>query len=196
MSESISIFEPDDSNTESNKNYLDINHHSLDPSNILINPIEETFVDLIKKIILNDELKKKFVLVINEETLSIVNKIMSLTPNTFTDIENSIKEIVKDKKIDSNDIPQLIILLQTLYQVIYGIKNTQFDVSKIAEITASILKFLITILVEEKKININKDDKEYFYKYSFILIDSCVSLLSFSKSIKQKGCWKSIFCGN
>jgi hypothetical protein len=48
-------------------------------------------------------------------------------------------------------------------------------------------------MVLERKIKVEKENEEEFYKETDILIDSCVSLLSFPKSIKTKGCIKRFF---
>lgn len=162
-------------------------------ANIVVTMIEYSLSDIIKNILLSDEQKKKYSIIINDENIAIINKIISLTPNTFNDIETSVKEIIKDGKINTSDIPQLIILVQRIYQVIYELKNTKFDAIKRAEISSKVLKFIIHVLVEERKIKIQKEDEEKFFKETDILIDSCVSLLSFPKSIKTKKCLKSIF---
>jgi hypothetical protein len=61
----------------------------IDASNVAVNLIEETFVELIKKIFINEEFKKKYTIFINEENLNIINKIISQTPNIFNDIEEN-----------------------------------------------------------------------------------------------------------
>ena len=165
----------------------------IDARNVAVNLIEETFVELIKKIFINEEFKKKYTIFINEENLNIINKIISQTPNIFNDIEKSIKEIINDGKINSNDVPQLIILVQIIYQVVYNINDSNINSSKRIEFTANILKFLIKVLVIERKINIEKDKEDEFYKQTDLLIDSCVSLLNYSKAIKPKSCLKSLF---
>lgn len=167
---------------------------TLDPSaNIIVTMIEYSLSDIIKNILLSDEQKKKYSIIIDEENIAIINKVISLTPNTFNDIEKSVKEVIKDGKINTNDIPQLIILVQRIYQVVYEIKNTKFDTTKRAEITSKILKFIIHVLVQERKIKIEKNEEEEFFKQTDLLIDSCVGLLSFPKTIKTKGCLKSLF---
>ena len=170
------------------------NSTAFDQSNIIVKILEDTLLDFIKKIIVDEELKKKYTIVLNDEVLDIINKILSKTPNTFNDIEKSIKEVISDGKINSSDIPQLIILVQSIYQVIYTIKNTKFDEVKIVDVTGKIIKFVIRILVEERKIKVDENNKEVFFKQTDLLVDSCVSLLIFPKTIKPKSCLQSIFC--
>jgi len=55
-------------------------------------------------------MKKKITITLTPEVTSVINNIISLTPNTLTDVEKTIIEI-KDGKIDSNDIPNLIVVV-------------------------------------------------------------------------------------
>jgi hypothetical protein len=155
----------------------------------------QTFVDIVKKSLENEEIKKKISITLAPEVTSVINNIISLTPNKLTDIEKATTEIMKDGKIDSKDIPNLIVVVQRIYQFIYSLKNTKFDAKKRAEITGELLKYLIHILVLERKIKIDGDPEKVleFYKQVNSLIDSCISLLSYSKTLKTKGCLKKIF---
>lgn len=163
--------------------------------NIVSNIIEQTFVDLVKKSLVDEEMKKKIAIPLKPEVISVINSIISLTPNTLTDIEKAIIEIIKDCKIDSKDIPNLIIVVQRIYQFIYSLKNKNFDVKKRADITGESLKYLIHLLVIERKIKIDEDPEKIYQFYTQVdaLIDSCVDLLSYSKSLKTKGCLKKLF---
>jgi len=155
----------------------------------------QTFVDIVKKSLENEEIKKKISITLAPEVTSVINNIISLTPNKLTDIEKATTEIMKDGKIDSKDIPNLIVVVQRIYQFIYSLKNTKFDAKKRAEITGELLKYLIHILVLERKIKIDENPEKVleFYKQVNSLIDSCISLLSYSKTLKTKGCLKKIF---
>jgi hypothetical protein len=184
MSETIGL-EPTNiisqSETENQKNYIVLD----------INP--KNFVEIIKSTLLNEETKNKISIKLTPEIINIINKIISLTPDTFNDIEKAAVQIIKDGKIDSNDIPQFIVVVQRIYQVVYSFKDTKIDAKKRSEFTATILKFVIHLLVQERKIKIDNDKQEEFLKNCDILIDSCIGLLSFPKSLKTKGCLKKIF---
>ena len=166
---------------------------SVNTSNIVLEIVEKNLIDIIKTTLLSDEIKNKINIKLTPEIISIINKIVSLTPDTLTDIEKASIEIVKDGKIDSNDIPQFIILVQRIYQLIYSFKDTKIDAKKRSEFTATVLKFIVHLLVLERKIKIADDKQADFLKNCDILIDSCVGLLSFPKSLKTKGCLKKIF---
>lgn len=159
-------------------------------TNIVSNIIEQTFVDLVKKSLENEEIKKKIAIPLTPEVTNVINNIISLTPNTLTDIEKATIQIIKDGKIDSKDIPNLIVVIQRLYQFIYSLKNVKFDAKKRADITATSLKYLLHLLVLERKIKIDEEKQEEFFTQTDALIDSCIGLLSFPKSLKTKGCFK------
>ena len=127
------------------------------------------------------------------ELIDIIEKIMSHTPDVFSEIEKAVVEIVKDGKIDSKDIPHFIIVVQKVYQVIYSLKNTKLDSKKRSEITASVLKYIVHLMVLEGKLTIEEERRAEFLKDADILIDSCIGLLSFPKAIKTKGCIKKLF---
>lgn len=164
-------------------------------TNIVSNIVEQSLVDLVKKSLENDEMKKKITITLTPEITSVINNIISLTPNTLTDIEKATIEIIKDGKIDSNDIPNLIIVVQKIYQFIYSLKSMKLDANKRAKITGELLKYLIHLLVLERKIKIDEDPEKIYQFYTQVnaLIDSCVELLSYSKSLKTKGCLKKLF---
>ena len=155
--------------------------------------VKQTFVELITKLLLNEELKNKYALILSEDNINIITKIISQTPDIFNNFEKSIEEVIKDGKINSSDVPQLISLVQQIYKGLYNLKNIKIKSDIRGDITSSVLKFLILVMIKERKIIIDKNNEEEFYKLTYLLIDSCVSLLSFSKIIKTKGCVKSIF---
>jgi len=155
--------------------------------------IINTLVELLKKSLENGDVKNKLYISLTPEVTSVINNIVTLTPDTFNDIEKAIIEVIKDGKIDSKDIPNLIIIVQKLYQVIYSLKTIKVDSKKRADVAASLLKYIINILVVERIIKIDEEKQSEFYVQVNALIDSCISLLNFSKSIKTKGCLKRIF---
>jgi len=133
----------------------------------------------------------------NNITSVIFKNIFSVDPSSSTilsDIEKAIKDITKDGKIDTKDIPNFIIIVQKVYQFIYDTKGLKLDAKKRYEITAESLKCVIYIMVREGKIEFENDDKRTeFLIQTDALIDSCIGLLSFSKKIKPKSCLGKLF---
>ena len=150
----------------------------------------QTFTDIVKNLIESELMNEKNKIKLTPEAKNIINNLLTLSPNTLNDIEKSIIDIVKDDKIDSNDIPNLIVVIQRIYQFIYSLKTVKFDYKKRAEITSISLKYLIHVLVLLDKVNVSEDKKESFLIQTDVLVDSCVGLLSFSKNIKTPGCFR------
>ena len=157
---------------------------------IVIDPNLE--VKMIIESLVSYECKTKPNIQLDEKTQSIINKLLKFSPGVLTEIETVFIEIVKDNKIDSNDIPNLIILVQKLYELIYKAKDIHLDSEKTAEVCGTILKFLVHKLVEERKIKIDEANQDVFFLMTDKLIDSCVSLLKFPKLVKGAGCLKKI----
>lgn len=154
------------------------------------NIIEQTFIDLVIKYLENENMKKKIFIALTPEITSVIKNIISLSPDTLTDIEKAMISIIKDGKIDSKDVPNIIVIIQRIYQFIYSLKDVKFDAKKRADITSTLLKYILHILVLERKIKIDEDKQTEFVIQMYYLIDSCVGLLSYSKSLKTKGCFK------
>ena len=125
--------------------------------------------------------------------IDILNKIINVTPNFLYDIEKSLLEVIKDGKIDSNDIPSLILLIQKLYETIYRIKDVKLDSKTRTVICSEALKIIVYFLITERRIKIDEANSALFLEQINLLIDSCVGLLSFSQTLKVKGCFDSLF---
>ena len=136
--------------------------------------------------------KTKTNIQLDDKTKSIITKILQFSPGFLSEIESVLIEIVKDNKIDSNDVPNLILLVQKLYELIYKAKNIRLDGEKTAELCGTLLKFMVHKLVEERKIKIDEANQDAFLALADKLIDSCISLLSFPKLVKGAGCLKKI----
>jgi len=169
---------------------------SSDVSFNVVELVEKTFIDIVQtsltSLIIKDKLMKtQFNL--TPELIEIVKKVLSSSPECFNDIEKAVNEIIKDGKIDSKDIPQFIIVVQKLYQIIYSLKEIKLDAKKRSEFTSTVLKYIVHLLIIERKIQIEEDKETQFLTDCDALIDACIGLLSFPKSIKTKGCLKKLF---
>lgn len=157
---------------------------------------KNSLLDIITNSLTSSSMKDKLIkthLELSPELIFVFTKIISVTPDFFNEIEKNVIEIVKDEKINSKDIPQFIIIVQKIYENIYNLKNIKYDSKKRIEIAKQILKFVIHLLVVEEVIKIEKDNQDSFLSDCDILIDACIGLLSFAKSIKINGCLKKMF---
>lgn len=168
----------------------------IDVSNSVVEVLENTFVSIIENsltsLIIRDKLMKTQVN-LTPELIEIVKKVLSASPDCFNDIEKAVNEIIKDGKIDSKDIPQFIIVVQKMYQIIYSLKATKLDAKQRSEFTATVLKYIVHLLIIERKIKIDDALEDKFMTDCDILIDACVGLISFPKSIKTNTCFKKLF---
>lgn len=131
---------------------------------------------------------------LNKETIDILKKIIGVSPTFLDDVKQLLLEVIKDGKIDSNDLPYLILLIQKLFEIIYTMNYTTLGTRTICVICAEVLKIIIYVLIREKTITIHEEKCDSFIKQIDLLIDSCIELLAFSNSIKVKGCFSSFFC--
>jgi hypothetical protein len=161
--------------------------NTIDSSNVILEISEKTLLILVNESLSSEEIKNKLSIKLTSQDISFISKIISLTPDALNDVEKALNDIIKDGKIDSKDIPQFIVIIQRIYQIIY---NFKLDSKKCMEMTSTILKYIVHLLVLERKIKVNNEQQPEFLKESDALIDACVGLLSFPKSIKIKGCLK------
>ena len=166
-------------------------------SNIIETIKEPKSVVLLLLNVLSSEIRiTKINFVLTDDITEVLYKLIYFSPEFLNEIDKLANEIIKDNKIDSNDIPNLILLIKKLYELIYKLKDIKFDDAKKVEICSSILKFLIRFLIEERKVNIKSENKEIILELIDTLIDSCISLIHFSGNIKKNGCLscvKSLF---
>jgi gas vesicle protein len=135
---------------------------------------------------------KKIGITISKDVVEIINKIIEVNPQLLSDIEKSVKEVLKDGKIDSNDIPEFMLIIQILYERLYNNKTFKITSKNIIETCSTIVKFVIRTLIEERKIEMNIENKDLFIEQLDKLIDSCMCLLNFDKVLVPKGCNCSI----
>ena len=161
--------------------------NTIESRNVVLEISEKTLLILVNESLSSEEIKNKLSIKLTSQDISFISKIISLTPDALNDVEKALNDIIKDGKIDSKDIPQFIVIIQRIYQIIY---NFKLDSKKCMEMTSTILKYIVHLLVLERNIKVNNEQQPEFLKESDALIDACVGLLSFPKSIKIKGCLK------
>lgn len=135
-------------------------------------------IDSILSIMNSDELQKNYSLEITPQVKTIL---ISLTNNKeyFSNIQNTLKEIVKDDKIDTQDIPNIILLISELYPLVLqlNIKNIT------SEMCGNILKFIIHILINDDIVKVQ--DKPKLILTIDNIINSCVVLVNLEKSLTK-----------
>jgi hypothetical protein len=150
-------------------------------------PIPKNLIDLVK-----EEIKQK-THILNKEYIDILNSLVSVSPNLLNDIEKAMFEIMKDGKIDSNDIPYLITIIQKLYEFMFSLKIEKISTEKRSAICAEVIKFIVHVLIKERRIKVDPSKQEAFLSQFNALMDSCVSLLSLQSDLISKGCCSCFF---
>jgi hypothetical protein len=130
----------------------------------------------------------KYNLQIDESTRQVLLAVMNSHPGFFSEVELILVNITQDNKIDSADIPNIIVLIQKLYILMVDLKSIKLNTVACSETCGSIIKIIIHVLVEEGVVNITTDNKEVFLANVDKLIDACVNLLKFTTQLKPKNC--------
>jgi hypothetical protein len=146
-----------------------------------------TLVELIVKIVTNDELMKKYKIILDKKAIDILVTILNKNPKLLGEIKDLFEKIIQDGKIDTNDIPEILILLKRIYELIYSIKNKKISKSEIALATCNIFKFIIHLFIEDEIIKVN--NKDDFLKNIDLLIETSISLITLNKSLKTPSCF-------
>jgi len=149
--------------------------------------IPKNLIELVK-----EEIKQK-TYILNKEYIDILNSLVNKSPNLLNDIEKAMFEIMKDGKIDSNDIPYLITIIQKLYEFMFSLKIGKITTEKRAAICAEIIKFIVHVLIKERRIKVDPNKQDVFLSQFNALMDSCISLLSLQSSLLSKGCCSCFF---
>jgi hypothetical protein len=149
--------------------------------------VPKNLVELVK-----EEIKQK-THILNKEYIDILNSLVNVSPNLLNDIEKAMFEIMKDGKIDSNDIPYLITIIQKLYEFMFSLKIGKITTEKRAAICAEIIKFIVHVLIKERRIKVDPNKQEAFLSQFNALMDSCVSLLSLQSDLLSRGCCSCFF---
>lgn len=155
---------------------VDLEEANLETKEKLVNLtslLAELLVDKSKleKIKIDLNLDGKFV-----ELLKSINL---LFPNLFTEMDESLKDIVSDKVIDSKDVPKLIVLIKNVYKKF----NDSKEFKKINNISVgdsiNFIKNLLLLLIELEYIKV--DDKDSVV----LIIDLCIDLLTTSVDVTE-----------
>ena len=145
----------------------------------------KTLADLIAEAVNS---KKYMKVILSKNASNMLLSIVSSSPAALDNIKHSLMEVISDGKIDSNDIPHFISIIQNLYEIVNSIREFNFDTQAKATICAEVLKFISHFLILDEQIPVAEAYRDIFINQIDCLIDSCVSLLSFQSVINIKGC--------
>lgn len=156
-----------------------------DMADTLSKTAAKTLADLIAEAVNS---KKYMKVVLSKNASNMLLSIVSSSPAALDNIKHSLMEVISDGKIDSNDIPHFISIIQNLYEIVNSIREFNFDTQAKATICAEVLKFISHFLILDEQIPVAEPMRDIFINQIDCLIDSCVSLLSFQSVLSIKGC--------
>ena len=147
-----------------------------------------TLIQLLTNVTNPEASVNKYNLKIDESAKQVLLAVIKAHPNFFSEVEIILVNITQDNKIDSADIPNIIVLIQKLYILMVDLKSIKLNTVACSETCGSIIKIIIHVLVEEGVVKITTDNKEVFLANVDKLVDACVNLLKFTTQLKPKNC--------
>lgn len=139
-------------------------------------------VQTLENIILNKLLEKindkNFMIKIklNDSELNIINVILKNHPKILDEICLNVSTIIKDKILDTNDIPSIILLCKNIFNVYVSSNKIKLTKKEIVDF----IKNIVIILVESEIVNTN--DKALI----LAMINLSIQLLETKIDLKKK----------
>ena len=136
------------------------------------------------KIIMQELLAFHFLnITLSEKEMMIIKIIVQQSPSMIQEINQCVLDIVKDGKIDSNDIPSFIKLIKSLYVFCHENNNIKININEIAKMIGPIVKYIVHIVL-------SKNDKSTpeLVKCCDSLIDISVEMIQLQSNMRTKIC--------
>lgn len=146
------------------------------------------FMSLLELLVKADKIKTEINIELDDKTRECFLHIIKNNPEFFSDFEKIFMLILEDNKIDIDDIPHITKLITKLYVIVHNLKHIKLKEEDKLHISSIILKFIIQVLVKEKKINIGDFEVDFFLNKIEELIDSCVNLIELNGTLSVKSC--------
>lgn len=137
---------------------------------------------------------KDLKIVISKDAHSIISTIAESRPAILDNIKKSLVEVTRDHKVNTNDIPQFISTVKTLYDFVCGLNKFADDVHSTAAMCETVLKIVSHFLILDDQICCDNMEQTLLLTQIDDLINSCVGLLIPLHTIKLTGCFFSFLC--
>lgn len=125
--------------------------------------------------------------VLTEKEMMIIKIIVQQSPSMIQEINQCVLGIVKDGKIDSNDIPSFIKLIKSLYVFCHENHNIKININEIAKMIGPIVKYIVHIVLSK-----NGKSTPELIKCCDSLIDISVEMIQLQSNMRTKICKFSI----
>lgn len=140
----------------------------------------KTLASVLQLVLTQTDDLDKYSVSITPEIQSIFTKLME-EDNYFNDVEQAMKDIIQDDKIDAKDVPRIMVLFSDLYVKLRTMK-VKFD----EKMCGDIIKFVFDVALKDGIIQINKADIELFNSL-YGIVDMSTSLMQTRKGGKRGG---------
>ncbi len=147
-------------------------------------------IDLLKLVVQTHD--SKINVRLSDKIKGIITTLIETNPTLFKEFNTTLLNIIKDGKIDSADIPEFVVLVQKVYEIVYVSKKINVSKDELADSCGIIAKFVVHTLLEKDYVKMDKERKVVFLSEIDNIIDVCVSLIKVSKSLKTPGCLKKM----
>jgi hypothetical protein len=159
----------------------------IQPSSELVLP---DILDLFKLVVQNHD--SNINIRLSDKMKGIITTLIETNPTLFKEFNTTLLNIIKDSKIDTADIPEFVILLQKVYEIVYVSKQINVSKEELADSCGIISKFVVHALIEKDYIKMDNERKIIVLSEIDNIIDVCVSLIKVSKTLKTPGCLKKL----
>jgi len=152
----------------------------------------KSLLNLLIIISVRPDMQEKYGL--NQELVKILQLIIQTNSAFFFKIEESFKRILDDNKIDSNDVPELMSLFSSVYELLFSLKLKTSTI-EISNVCGELIKLAFNIMLTEGLIIFETPDgNEESLKIFNALVDSSISLIKLSKTVKFNNKWCCWIC--
>jgi hypothetical protein len=143
----------------------------------------KTFVITLKLILETSSFQDKYNVKLNPEIMSILNQILNINPDYFNSVETLFLEIINNKTVNPANIPEVILLVKKLYEILYGIKVKDVINGISIDTCVTIFKFIVNVLIVD---NIQDSAESSLLVLTIdTIIDSCAQLITIRKILKN-----------
>ena len=167
---------------------------------VVSNPIEEKVEEKVEEekkeedkllvLLMKNILQNKGIssITLTKKELDIINAITANNPLFIKNINDDILKIIKDNKIDSYDIHNLIKLIKDFYICFNEEFNVKIDKKDISIVASSLLKYIIHVIL-----TVNKIDSPELIVCCDSLIDISIEMLELQIDFKKKYIFTNFF---
>lgn len=146
------------------------------------------FINLLEILVKTDGITSEINIKLNDKTRAGFLHVIKSHPEFFSNFEKTIILILADNKIDIDDLPHLTKLIVQLYKIILTLKQIKYTEDEKLNVCSTIIKFILQVMIKEKKINIGELSEVDFVVKIEELIDSCIGLIDINRIVKDVNC--------